>query len=150
MWSHQTITSNTYYLQQSHIVRTRVFTLPYDCPIAVLPKIQSCSCHLLHPLIVPPHPRDSRFNPFLFVSIPHLTEVVAFKIPNVEIDRSVGKLLTNWDEESKMFTLQLHLKDKVEGISFADEEGSSASGSLWGEGAAGGDMDDVEQNEAAW
>ena len=33
-----------------------------------------------------------------------------FKIPNIEIDKEAGKFYSNWDEENKVFVLQLYFK----------------------------------------
>jgi hypothetical protein len=53
-----------------------------------------------------------------------LPEIIAFKIPNIEIDKSPEKLLTHWDEEKNVFTLQLHFKAEKR----ASSENSSSSG----------------------
>ncbi len=46
----------------------------------------------------------------LFAAEPY--ETIAFKIPNMEIDRSEGKFYVHWNKEKKVFTLQLFFKDK--------------------------------------
>ncbi|KAG5182431.1 hypothetical protein JKP88DRAFT_263248 [Tribonema minus] len=62
----------------------------------------------------------------LFACEPY--ETVAFKVPNVPIDRSEGRLFTNWDRDGKKFTLQLYF---IEG----GAKGAAAAGA---NGAAGG------------
>jgi splicing factor 3A subunit 2 len=42
----------------------------------------------------------------LFAADPY--ETVAFKIPNVPIDKDVEKFVTYWDDEQKKFSLTLH------------------------------------------
>jgi len=44
----------------------------------------------------------------LFAAEPY--ETIGFKIPNIEIDKEAGKLYSNWDEENKVFVLQLYFK----------------------------------------
>ena len=51
---------------------------------------------------------DKEWQYLLFAAEPY--ETVGFKIPNQEIDKETGKFVTNWDEESKTFVLQLYFK----------------------------------------
>jgi len=51
---------------------------------------------------------NDKFQFILFAAEPY--ETIAFKIPNIEIDKSEGKFLTHWDDEKNTFTLQLHFK----------------------------------------
>jgi len=44
----------------------------------------------------------------LFAAEPY--ETIGFKIPNIEIDKESGKFYSNWDEENKVFVLQLYFK----------------------------------------
>uniref|UniRef100_A0AAV1T8Y6 Matrin-type domain-containing protein n=1 Tax=Peronospora matthiolae TaxID=2874970 RepID=A0AAV1T8Y6_9STRA len=48
---------------------------------------------------------DKRWQYLLFACDPY--ETVAFKIPNHDVDKSEGKLFSNWDKVGKTFTLQL-------------------------------------------
>jgi len=48
------------------------------------------------------------FQYILFAAEPY--ETIAFKIPNVEIDKSEGKFTTDWDADSRSFRLQLFFK----------------------------------------
>ncbi|CEG37642.1 splicing factor 3a subunit 2 [Plasmopara halstedii] len=48
---------------------------------------------------------DKNWQYLLFACEPY--ETVAFKIPNVDIDKSEGKFFSNWDKDGKTFTLQL-------------------------------------------
>jgi len=51
---------------------------------------------------------DSKFQYILFAAEPY--ETVAFKIPNLEIDKSEGKFFTHWDKEKNAFTLQMFFR----------------------------------------
>jgi len=51
---------------------------------------------------------NDAFQYLLFAADPY--EIIAFKIPNIEIDKSPERLLTHWDEEKNVFTLQLFFK----------------------------------------
>eukprot|EP00164_Ancoracysta_twista_P006784 GFYU01009514.1.p1 GENE.GFYU01009514.1~~GFYU01009514.1.p1 ORF type:complete len:252 (+),score=53.15 GFYU01009514.1:97-852(+) len=53
-------------------------------------------------------PVDKAWQYILFAAEPY--ETIAFKVPNVEIDRSEGRFSTNWDSETKQFKLQLYFK----------------------------------------
>ncbi|PXF48831.1 Splicing factor 3A subunit 2 [Gracilariopsis chorda] len=48
---------------------------------------------------------DRRYQYLLFAAEPY--ETVAFKIPNLSIDKSEGRFYTNWDRDGNIFTLQL-------------------------------------------
>lgn len=48
---------------------------------------------------------DARFQYILFAAEPY--ETVAFRIPNMPIDKTEGKFYTHWDRDSLSFTLQL-------------------------------------------
>eukprot|EP00939_MAST-03C_sp_MAST-3C-sp1_P004784 g4784.t1 len=49
---------------------------------------------------------DKRFQYILFAADPY--ETIAFKIPNMEIDKKEGKFSANWDAKKRAFTVQLH------------------------------------------
>ena len=49
---------------------------------------------------------DKRFQYILFAADPY--ETIAFKIPNMKIDKGEGKFSTNWDAKKHTFTLQMH------------------------------------------
>lgn len=51
---------------------------------------------------------DTKFQYILFAAEPY--ETIGFKIPNNEIDKSEGKFLSDWNEETRFFTVQLHFK----------------------------------------
>jgi splicing factor 3A subunit 2 len=51
---------------------------------------------------------DRNWQYLLFAASPY--ETVAFKIPNMELDRDPTKFSTDWDSERKLFTLQLQFK----------------------------------------
>jgi len=53
---------------------------------------------------------DKRYQYVLFAADPY--ETIAFKVPNIQIDKSEGKFATNWDPAKLTFTLQLHFKDE--------------------------------------
>ena len=46
----------------------------------------------------PPPPASARY------------ETIAFKVPNVEVDKSEGKFQTSWDADSKTFSVQMFFK----------------------------------------
>ncbi|CEM39470.1 unnamed protein product [Vitrella brassicaformis CCMP3155] len=53
---------------------------------------------------------DSNFQYLLFAAEPY--ETVAFKIPNLEIDRTEGKFIAHWDKDKKKYTVQIFLKKR--------------------------------------
>ncbi|KAJ4769608.1 Splicing factor 3A subunit 2 [Rhynchospora pubera] len=55
---------------------------------------------------------DKRYQYLLFAAEPY--ETVGFKIPSTEIDKAANKFFTHWDPDSKMFTLQLYFKVKLQ------------------------------------
>ena len=58
----------------------------------------------------------------LFAADPY--ETIAFKVPNLEVDKSEGRFFSNWDKAGKSFTLQLQFKAEAR-----DEEGQSDAAS---------------------
>ncbi|KAH7553511.1 hypothetical protein JRO89_XS12G0020500 [Xanthoceras sorbifolium] len=48
-------------------------------------------------------PFDKRFQYLLFAAEPY--EIIAFKVPSTEIDKSTPKFFSHWDPDSKMFTV---------------------------------------------
>ena len=77
-------------------------------------------------------PPDKAFQYVVFAAEPY--ENIAFKIPNLEVDKSEGRFFTNWDREGKSFTLQLYFKLPAG----AGQQGGG------GEGPAGGEGMDVD------
>ncbi|XP_020262448.1 splicing factor 3A subunit 2 [Asparagus officinalis] len=55
-------------------------------------------------------PFDKRYQYLLFAADPY--EIIAFKVPSTEIDKSTPKFFSHWDPDLKMFTLQLYFKTK--------------------------------------
>ena len=53
-------------------------------------------------------PADKNFQYLLFAANPY--ETVAFKIPNLPIDKNPSKFSTNWEKETSTFTLRLQFK----------------------------------------
>eukprot|EP00744_Colponema_vietnamica_P002279 GILI01003606.1.p1 GENE.GILI01003606.1~~GILI01003606.1.p1 ORF type:complete len:242 (-),score=42.04 GILI01003606.1:274-999(-) len=53
---------------------------------------------------------DKDYQYLIFAAEPY--ETVSFKIPNLEIDKGEGKFFTEWDRRKKVFTLQVHFKDR--------------------------------------
>lgn len=51
---------------------------------------------------------DKRYQYLLVAAEPY--ETIAFKIPNVEIDKSEGRFFTDWDPDFKAFVLQIHFR----------------------------------------
>ncbi|CAL9203242.1 uncharacterized protein LOC135631750 [Musa acuminata AAA Group] len=53
---------------------------------------------------------DKRYQYLLLSAEPY--EIIAFKVPSTEIDKSTPKFFSHWDPDLKMFTLQLYFKIK--------------------------------------
>ncbi|CAK9134018.1 unnamed protein product [Ilex paraguariensis] len=53
---------------------------------------------------------DKRYQFLMFAAEPY--EIISFKVPSTEIDKSTSKFFSHWDPDSKMFTLQLYFKSK--------------------------------------
>lgn len=51
---------------------------------------------------------DKNYQYLMFAAEPY--EVIAFKIPNSDVDRAEDKFFTHWDPDSKIFSLQLHFR----------------------------------------
>lgn len=54
---------------------------------------------------------DRKYQYLLFASQPY--ETVAFKIPNLPIDKRDGRFYTHWDRESLNFTMQLYFEKRT-------------------------------------
>jgi len=54
---------------------------------------------------------DKSFQYLLFAAEPY--ETIAFKIPNLEIDKEPGRFTTAWDASKQTFTLQLSFKPRA-------------------------------------
>jgi splicing factor 3A subunit 2 len=81
---------------------------------------------------------NDKFQFLLFAADPY--ETVAFKIPNMEIDKSEGKFLTHWDEDKFLFTLQLYFKADTMPTS------SSSSKPKEGDDSAAGAREEEDMN----
>lgn len=53
-------------------------------------------------------PPDGKYQYLLFAADPY--DTIAFKIPNMEIEKKEGKYYCKWDKEKKVYTLQLYFK----------------------------------------
>ncbi|VYS54228.1 unnamed protein product [Arabidopsis thaliana] len=53
-------------------------------------------------------PYDKSYQYLLFAAEPY--EIIAFKVPSTEVDKSTPKFFSHWDPDSKMFTLQVYFK----------------------------------------
>lgn len=53
---------------------------------------------------------DPRYQFLLFAAEPY--ETIAFKVPNLEIDRSGEKFYVSWNKDKKIYTMQIHFKDQ--------------------------------------
>uniref|UniRef100_A0A0G4HDR0 Matrin-type domain-containing protein n=1 Tax=Chromera velia CCMP2878 TaxID=1169474 RepID=A0A0G4HDR0_9ALVE len=53
---------------------------------------------------------NARFQYLLFAADPY--ETIAFKVPNMDLDRAPGKLHVQWDAEKKTYTLQVFFKER--------------------------------------
>ena len=51
-------------------------------------------------------PVDKAYQYILVAAAPYNT--IAFKIPNLLVDRSAGKYLVHWDSNKKIYTVQVH------------------------------------------
>nr|KYP56780.1 Splicing factor 3A subunit 2 [Cajanus cajan] len=71
-------------------------------------------------------PFDKRYQYLLFAAEPY--EIVAFKVPSTEIDKSTPKFFSHWDPDSKMFTLQLYFKSKPPEANKPPQPASAANG----------------------
>ena len=54
---------------------------------------------------------NDKYQYIIFAAEPY--ETIAFKIPNYEVDNSEDKYLCNWDEDSKVYTVQIYFKDNI-------------------------------------
>eukprot|EP00163_Fabomonas_tropica_P021305 TRINITY_DN37321_c0_g1_i1.p1 TRINITY_DN37321_c0_g1~~TRINITY_DN37321_c0_g1_i1.p1 ORF type:complete len:239 (-),score=47.66 TRINITY_DN37321_c0_g1_i1:172-888(-) len=54
--------------------------------------------------------QDNKYQYLLFAAEPY--ETIAFKIPNDEIDKGEGRFYTNWNAQTKAFTVQLYFVDE--------------------------------------
>ena len=54
---------------------------------------------------------DNRFQYLLFAADPY--ETIAFKIPNLEIDRSAGKFYSHWYKTKKVYVVQIAFIDRI-------------------------------------
>ena len=52
---------------------------------------------------------DDKYQYIVFAAEPY--ETIAFKVPNLEIDNNEDKYYCNWDEEMKIYTVQIYFKD---------------------------------------
>ncbi|XP_047330564.1 splicing factor 3A subunit 2 [Impatiens glandulifera] len=77
-------------------------------------------------------PFDKSYQYLLFGADPY--EIISFKVPSTEIDKSTPKFFSHWDPDSKMFTLQLYFKAKLpeankgQQVAAAANNGSAISG----------------------
>lgn len=69
--------------------------------------------------------QDKKYQFLLFAADPY--EVIAFKIPNSEVDRS-DRLFSYWDQDSKVYSLQLPFKPEPEKI--AAQQAAAGAGAL--------------------
>lgn len=59
-------------------------------------------------------PFNKGYQYLLFAADPY--EIISFKVPSTEIDKSTPKFFSHWDPDLKMFTLQLYFKAKPQEI----------------------------------
>ncbi|GAX73573.1 hypothetical protein CEUSTIGMA_g1024.t1 [Chlamydomonas eustigma] len=55
---------------------------------------------------------DKNYMYLLFAAEPY--EVISFKVPNAEVDKSEGKLFTHWDPDNKIYSLQYHYRNRAQ------------------------------------
>lgn len=58
-------------------------------------------------------PADGAFQYILFSAEPY--EVIAFKVPNAEVDKSEGRFFVHWDAEANVFSLSVSFKNRNRG-----------------------------------
>jgi len=55
-------------------------------------------------------PPESKFQYLLLACEPY--ETIAFKVPNMEVDKEDNKFYANWDGQRKVFTMQIFFKER--------------------------------------
>lgn len=70
---------------------------------------------------------DRRYQYLLFAAEPY--ETIAFKIPNMPIDREEDRLYTNWDPDSNIFTMQFYFENPAKAFSDFGDHNKGANGS---------------------
>eukprot|EP00798_Chlamydomonas_sp_ICE-L_P023178 gene23178-30390_t len=53
---------------------------------------------------------DKNYMYLCFAAEPY--EVIAFKVPNQEVDKTDGKIFTHWDPDNKIYSLQYHYRNR--------------------------------------
>ncbi|PON49002.1 Zinc finger, C2H2 domain containing protein, partial [Parasponia andersonii] len=89
---------------------TKQRSLLFQLNILRLKTLQSRGTDLCRLMSRRVQPFDKRYQYLLFAAEPY--EIIAFKVPSTEIDKSTPKFFSHWDPDSKMFTLQLYFKTK--------------------------------------
>jgi splicing factor 3A subunit 2 len=69
----------------------------------------------------------------MFAAEPY--ETIAFKVPNVEVDKTADRFFAHWEPDKKVYTVQLHFKAPGGG---GGAGGGTGGYALPGEGQAGG------------
>lgn len=54
---------------------------------------------------------DKKYQYLMFAAEPY--EVISFKVPNIEIDKTRDRFFTHWESDKKVFTLQLYFKSSA-------------------------------------
>lgn len=63
---------------------------------------------------------DKNYQYLLIACAPY--ETIAFKIPNLPVDKRQGRFFTNWDKENKKFVLTLHFVDSAVDVTGATNQ----------------------------
>ena len=77
---------------------------------------------------------DKRYQYLMFAAEPY--EVIAFKVPNMEINKSQDKFFAHWEPDKKVYTVQIHLKNG-NNMRGGRGVGGEAEGSVGGGGFGG-------------
>ena len=76
---------------------------------------------------------DKKYQYVMFAAEPY--ETIAFKVPNVEVDKTADRFFAHWEPDKKVYTVQLHFKAPGGG---GGAGGGTGGYALPGEGQAGG------------
>jgi len=71
---------------------------------------------------------DKKYQYLMFAAEPY--EVISFKVPNIEIDKTRDRFFTHWEPDKKVFTLQLYFKNNALIGGGPPTQGGGAPGSI--------------------
>jgi splicing factor 3A subunit 2 len=88
-------------LQRSILFEVEYLSIAKDC----IPRYRIMSCFEQKK-----EAPDEKYQYVIFAAEPY--ENIAFKIPNLEIDNAEDKYICNWNEERKIYTVQLYFRER--------------------------------------